>query len=403
MALPAQQLAEEQAPQETRQEAISAPETREESPVDKALEQGSEKVVGIFQGRAQEERAALTRLGLLEPQEAEAMPEAAERIEVVNQETAKKIEAAKLTALTRVEGLLGVPPAPANDVTQETAQAQPPIAVNEMPEMKAVEVRSVIAVGEAAPKTEAPVEAVKVMPTIKVGEPTPEVVVKKSEEMLEAEEQLEVADEVMRESAEALTSFCEEHHVPFDAKMLKVEDASRLTKPELFYVQTLMGKHAAGLASKKHAEKMLEAYAFSESDPRRAAVLQEAESLAKDAALKEKAALVMQQNYLNLPEISSIVGQDSGGSLGGSNFEGAESPFGPGEPQGPEEPPKTPMVGSSLYGEGGVPGSGLTKIDSYKPETAKKPERKPSFIDRWFRKQASDVTYEAVDEKSSRE
>lgn len=384
MALPAKNLQEDIAPSETRQEAPLAPETRTESPVEKALERGPENVVSIFRGRAEEEKKALERLGSLEPEEAEAVPEATEKIEAANRKMAQEIAEVEQSALTKVESLLGTPPAP----PAEAVKIAPVVAVGEAPKTEtlpaeAVKTAPIKTVGEQAPAAPE-ATAVKVMPTIKVGETAPEQTVEKSEEALEAEEQLQFAEEVMKENAEALASFCEEHHVPFDAKRMKIQDASRLTKTERFYLQTLMGKHEAGLASKRHAEKLQEAYAFSENDPRRAALLQEAETLAKQAALKEKAAMVMQQNYLNLPEIAALVGgSGTGGSAGGADFEAQPSPFGPGEPRGPETPSTGGMGG--LYDGGGAPGSGLTEVKAYKSQAEKVDKPKPSLIDRFVK------------------
>ncbi len=351
----ARQLQEEQ-PQATESVERKPVAERVESPVEQALNGGSpEKIVSIFKGRGKEERAALKRLGAVEPQEAEAAPEVAAHIEEANTTATQKIDAAEKTALASIESLLGALPVPANDVSPEV---------------------------------------VRVMPTIKVGVGSREseemLAVEKSEETIEAEEQLKVAEEVMKENAEALTSFCEEHNVPIDMKMMKVNDVSRLSQAERFYVQTLMGKHAAGEASNKHAQKLLEAVSLPEGDPQRASLMQEAEKLAADATVIEKGAMAMQQNYMNLPEIMALSaggGDETGGSVGGG-FDAQASPFG-GKPKGPEiGGPR----GGGMYDGGGAPGSGLTKIEAYKTPGEKVEKRKPNFIERFVNKNWKDLT-----------
>ncbi len=377
MALPAQALPEEQAPQE-RREALPIPETRIESPVEQAAGEGREKVISIFKGRAQEEKQALERLGVLETQEAESVPEATGKIEAANQKMSQEIAAAEQTALMRVEGLLGVPPVPANDVTPETVQAQSEVA-------QAVEMQPIIAVGEQVSATEA--KAVETRPVIAVGEvaSTAETAVEKSEEVLEAEEQRDVAAEVIKENYEALSGFAKEHGLTFDVTTAQVPEVqlAKLTQSERMYVQVLMGKHAAGRSSMLHAEKLLQASEFPQGDPKRLELMREAESLAADAALKETAAQAMQQNYLNLPEIAALAGGGgTGGSVGGADFEAQRSPFG-GEPEGPNIP--SGGAGGLYDGGGGAPGHGVAEIKSYKTPDAKADKPKPSLVDRFVK------------------
>lgn len=379
----ARPLPEEQSPVLETTERKSAPE-RAERPVEKALEGGSpEKIVSIFQGRATEEKQAMERLGLVDPEEAEAVPEAAAKVAEMTEQTRQKIDQVTSTTLMEVQALLGTPPAPANESMPVAAPAE--ATAVEAPVIEEVQTAPV-AVATEAPKA----ETVQVMPTIKVGEaapeqePTPET----SPEASEAAEQHEVAEEVMRENAEALTSFCHEHNVPFDGATMKVTDDSKLSRAERFYVQTLMGKYEAGAASKQHAEKLLEASRLPEGDPSRAALEAEAQRLAADAAVKEKAAMVIQQNYMNLPEIIAIAGgggNESGGSYGGSNFEAQASPFG-------QKPPTGGSRGG-MYDVGGAPGSGLTKIEAYKTPAEKVEKRKPNFIERFFNKNWKDLTF----------
>ncbi len=399
-------------------ERVSTPE-RVESAVEKALSEGSpDKVVSIFKGRAAEEKQALERLGGLEPNEAEAVPEEATRVTQLTETARQKIDQVTLTALEEVRALLGTPPAPANENAIATAPAplaaaevvkpMPTVAVGEVPKAEAapvaetVQIAPTIAVGEA-PKA----EAIALMPTIKVGEVAPkaveqEVAIEKSEEMLEAEEQLEVAAEVMKENYEALNAFAQEHGLSMNEKAFEIDEKAlaRLTKPERSYAQVLMGKHAAGKASMLHAEKLLEAYELPAGDPNRNALMKEADTLAEEATLREKGAQAMQQNYMNLPEIIALSagggGNDSGGSYGGANFDAQASPFG--------EEPKTPSRGgAALYDGGGAPGSGLTNITAYKTSGEKVEKRKPNFIERFFNKNWKDMTYGSGGDGGSRE
>ncbi|MCC6564069.1 hypothetical protein IT087_04215 [Candidatus Uhrbacteria bacterium] len=251
----------------------------------------------------------------------------------------------------------------------------------------------------------APVEAVQVMPIMKVGEApnaSPELV-------RDAEEQRDVAAEMLKEEYAALSGFTKEHGLTIDNSNpnninVSNQDLNKLTNVERSYVQVLTGKHMAANASLRHAEKLLEAYSVPEGDPRRVALEAEAKSLEEEAILKEKAAQIMQDQYVKLPEIIALTGgggDSTGGSYGGHSFEPAASPFG-GEPKPPQEPPK--FTAAPLYGGGGVPGEGIAKIEAYKTPDSKV-TRKPSFIDRWFRRNVSDLTYGAVDatKKDSRE
>lgn len=384
-------------------ERASAPE-RVETAVEKALESGStENVINIFKGRAEEEKQALERLGVLEPEEAEAVPEQASRVTELTEQARRKIDQAATTALEEVKSLLGTPPAPAKEVAPVTetpkAEAIPVETVKTMP---------VVAVGEAPKAEVATVEAVSVMPTVKIGEVVPEAetsavdVTEVSPEQADAEEQRDVAAEVIRENAEALSAFAKEHGLTMNEQAFTIaeSDLAKLTKPERMYAQVLMGKREAGRASMLHAEKLLAAHEFPDGDPKRAELMREAEALAADASLKETAAQVMQQNYMNLPEIIALAGgggNESGGSYGGSGFEAQTSPFG-GEPKQP--------TGSSvggLYDGGGQPGSGLTEIKAYKTPPEKVEKRKPNFIERFFNKNWRDMTYGSGGDGGSRE
>lgn len=316
---------------------------RAERPIEQALESGSpEKIVSIFQRRAAEEKQARERLGLVEPEEAEAVPEEAARVAEVTEQTHQKIDEVTSTTLMEVQALLGTPP---------------------VPTVEAVKVAPIVAVGDVAPKAEvAPVE--------------------KSEEVLEADEQQGVAAEVIKENYEALSAFAKEHGLSLNEEAFQIaeNDLTRLTKPERQYAQVLMGKHAAGRASMLHAEKLLEAYELPERDPKRIELMEEAETLAGEAALREKGAQVMEQNYMNLPEIMALAaaggGDDTGGSIGGAGFEAQKSPFG-------EKPPVGGSRGGGMYDVGGAPGSGLTEVKAYKTEGAKVEESKPSWVDRF--------------------
>lgn len=340
-------------------ERIATPE-RVESAVEKTLSGGSpENVARIFRGRADEEKQALARLGELESDETEAVPEEAARVAQLTERTRQKIDQVTSTALDEVRALLGTPPAPAN----ENATAEP----------ETVE----------APRS----EAVQVMPTVKVGEIAPteqEAPVEKPEEVLETDEQRDVAAEVIKENYEALAGFAHEHGLSLNEEAFQIaeNDLTKLTKPERMYAQVLMGKHAAGRASMLHAEKLLEAYELPEGDPKRIELMKEAQKLANEALVREKGAQVMQQNYMNLPEIMALAGgggDETGGGYGGANFEAQASPFG-GKPQGPEVGGSR---GGGMYDVGGAPGTGLTEIKAYKTEGAKVEEPKPSWVDRF--------------------
>lgn len=388
----AKKLPEEEPQAVETVEQVSAPE-RVENAVEKALSGGGspEKVVSIFKGRADEEKQALERLGELEPNEAEAVPEEVARVAELSEQARKKIDQVTLTALEEVRALLGTPPAPAN----ENAVAAPsPVAASET-----VKTMPIVSVGEA-PKTEVKpvVETVQIAPTVA----EQEIAVEKSEEMIEAEEQLEVAAEVMKEHYEALNAFAKEHGLPMNETAFEIgeKDLVKLTKPERSYAQVLMGKHAAGQASMRHAEKLLEAYELPEGDPNRKALMEEAETLAQEATVREKGAQVMQQNYMNLPEIAALAagggGNESGGSYGGTSFDAQASPFG-GEPKTPSR------SGAALYDGGGAPGSGLTNVKAYKTGGEKVEKRKPNFIERFFNKNWKDMTYGSGGDGGSRE
>jgi hypothetical protein len=310
-----------------------------ENPIDKAKEVGN--VVNIFRGRGEEEEKAIERLGQLDTKETEFAPEIAPRIVEANKDAEQNIEALMGKTLIEVSALLGNPPPPANETVPEPEVTQ----------------------------------------AVKVEE-------KLSLEQEDAEEQSGVAGEVMSENAEALQSFCEEHQVPLDVNMMKVEDASKLTKVERLYVQTLIMKYGAGLASKNHAEKLLEAYALPDGDPERVRLLEEAERLSNTAEIREKGAMAMQRNYLDQPEIMALAGSggnESGGSVGGGNFEAQSSPFG-------QEPKKPGIIGASMYGEGGVPGNGITKIETTQTTGEKVEQRKPNFIEKFFNKNLGILT-----------
>ncbi|MCR4256434.1 MAG: hypothetical protein NUW08_01880 [Candidatus Uhrbacteria bacterium] len=335
---------------------------RAERPVEKALEGGSpEKIVSIFQGRATEEKQAMERLGLVEPEEAEAVPEEATRVAKVTEQTCQKIDQVASSTLMEVQALLGTLPVP----TVETVMVAPTVAV-----------------GDVAPKAEvAPVE--------------------KSEEELEADEQRAVAAEVIKENYEALSGFAKEHDLSLNEQAFQIaeQDLLRLTKPERMYAQVLMGKHAAGRGSLLHAEKLIEAYELPEGDPKRTELMEEAQKLANDALVKEKGAQAMQQNYMNLPEIMALAGvggDETGGGYGGANFEAQSSPFG-------EKPPTGGSRGGGMYDVGGAPGSGLTKIEAYKASSAEVKKRKPNFIERFFNKNWKDMSFGGGGDGGSRE
>ncbi len=274
----------------------------------------------------------------------------------------------------------------ANDVMpMEAANEAPPMAA-EIPEIKPVEM---------------PVEAVKVMPTIKVGE-VPNII---PELLHDAEEQRDIAAEMLREEFAALDGFTKEHGVAIDNSNpnninVTNQELNKLTNVERSYVQVLTGKHMAANASLRHAEKLLEAYSVPETDPQRAVLMAEAKSLEEEAKLKEIAAQIMQDQYVKMPEIIALMGaggggDNTGGSYGGNGFEPANSPFG----EGPKQPKH---MTAALYSGGGVSGEDIAKIEAYKTPDAKV-VRKPSFIDRWFRRNVSDLTYGGVDPNKTRE
>ena len=347
------------------QEAVVSNEVAQESPIEKAIQgENPEKVINIFRGRAQKEKEALGLLGQLNPEELAAAPSEALEVKAANDNASEKISAAESLAI------------------QKVAEVIP---------MTQVEVPAPV-IAEAAPEV-----ATEVVHELNAS----------AELVKDAEDQRDIAAELLKEEFEALSAFTKEHGITIDtsdSNNIKVQDSelSKLTKVERSYVYTLVGKHQAGNASMRHAEKLLEAYSVPESDPRRAALMAEAQSLAEEAKLKEVAAHIIQEQYVKLPEIAALVGavggENTGGSMGGSDFSPADSPYG----QGPK---KTESRASAVLGYGGVGGEGLVKIDAYKPPDAGPAVvKKPSLIDRWFRKNVSDLTGGAVDPtKSSRE
>jgi hypothetical protein len=260
------------------------------------------------------------------------------------------------------------------------------------------------------PVTEAPkAEAVKAMPVMKVGEVPAPVVETATEIQPEknelAEKQKAEAEEAMQEDLAALKAYAQEHHLTLDSNTLQIPDQQLqgLMPVERTYIAVLQTKYHAGDASRAHAEALMAVAA--ETDPEKKKELSaRAFEAAEVATLKEKAATILNTQYMNLPEIIALAGGGPGNQTGGS-FSGEAfsqpSPFG-GEPKPPQEPPV--MASGPLYTGGGASGDGIAKIEAYKTPDAKVPPRKPNFIERFFNRNVRDLTYGQIDpEKKGRE
>lgn len=353
-----------------------------ENAIDQAMETANvEKVVSIFRGRANQEKQALARLGQMDAEELEASPDASAQVEAANDASYKEIDQAEEQAIQEVVSVM-----------------EPGIVAAETEVAKE-------AVTEAAP---APVvEAVKAAPVVVV-EDAPPVLEVKAERNEMAEQQKIEAEEVMKADLDALKAYAQEHHLTLDAATNSIPEGqlSGLMPVERTYVAVLQAKYRAGEASKAHAETLMAVAA--ETDPTKKKELsQQALALSEDAALKEKAATMMNAQYMSLPEISALFGggNPTGGSYGGNAFEKPASPIG-GKPK--EPPPEAPIyAGQPLYTGGGTPGDGIAKIEAYKTPDSKvapRKPRKPNFIERWVNRNVKDLTYDQIDpDKKGRE
>lgn len=263
---------------------------------------------------------------------------------------------------------------------------------------------------EAPVAAPAPVEAVKVLPAIKIEAPVQAPAIEeKVEELPEknemAEQQKTEAQESMKEDLEALQNYAKEHHLALDPNTLEIpaDQLNALMPVERAYVAVLQAKYHAGDASLAHAEALMAVAA--EKDPAKKQELSaKAFELSQISSMKEKVATVLNSQYMNMPEIIALAGggpgNPTGGSFSGQNFDQA-SPFG-GQPKGPEEPPKYP--GAPLYTGGGVPGDGIAKIETMKTPDTVVQKRIPNFIERFFNRNVKDLTYGQVDpDKQGRE
>lgn len=363
-----------------------------ESALEQAL--GSEKienVVSIFRGRANQEKQALARLGEMDAEELESSPDATAQVEAANNASYKQIDQAEEQAIQEIVGVME----PANEPM-------------EAPEPKVVEMQAASVV-EPVPV----VEAVKVAPTIAVEE-APKVEVKAERNEIAEQQKLE-AEESMKADLEALQGYAQEHRLTLDAEH-NIPDAQLqgLLPVERTYVAVLQTKYKAAEASKLHAEALMAVAA--ETDPaKKKQLAQEAFALSEDAALKEKAATMMNAQYMNLPEIAAMVGlgNPTGGSYGGNAFEAPPSgPSSGGPEDGGGGPPdlrviqggKGSYTSAPMYTGGGVSGDGIAKIEAYKTPDAKVTPRKPNFIERFFNRNVKDLTYGEIDpEKKGRE
>jgi hypothetical protein len=365
----------DESPEVLPKQEASAEAKAPENPIEKALgETNPEKVVSIFKGRASEEKKALELLSRLEPVELDAAPVEALQVKAANDNADRQITEAEEKALQEVGKVM---PAIIPSPTIKVGEAAPEIAAPE------------IATAEAT------VEAVKIMPILKVGEvpnASPEVV-------HDAEEQRDEAEDRLVEARQALGGFAKEHDLTVDTtdpNNIKVseKDLTKLSDVERSYVYTIIGRYLSANTSQRHAEKLLEAYSVPESDPKRAMLMAEAQSLGEEARLKGVAAQIMQDQYTKLPEIAALAGggggESTGGSMGGGEFHAVDSPYAGKPPQ--------KFLGAPLYTGGGTPAGGVATIDALKTQDAKV-TKEPSWIDKKVRGWFSALTFGWIKDK----
>lgn len=381
-------MAQAAAAQDLSQEQVQAPEqgietakSPEHGELGSALESGSkDKVVNLFKKDAQAEVEARKRLGLLETTEKQVSPEIASKIEVANDNSYKQIAEAEDLAIKQVDVALGepaneAPPTPVAALVETSKPVEIPEPIIAPVVMEAP--KPMAAVVEV-PK---PVEAKMVAPVTK-------------NEM--AEQQKIVAEEVMKEDLDALQSFAEEHGLHMNAETLEIPESEldNLTKTERTYIAVLDAKYRAGKASHDHAEALIAVAA--ETDPaKKKELAAHAFELSEEATVKEKAATILNSEYMALPEIAAMAaGNPTGGSYGGEAFQeqppaGGAGPTGPEGPQGPNltliqggkrtSGSEEPLYNDKTYGGP----AGITIVTPVRAE-GKGEKEKPSGVHGWF-------------------
>jgi hypothetical protein len=362
-----QNLSEEQLP--AQEEAAKAPKTPEKGKLGEALESGDkEKILGIFGKDTAAAEDAIMRLNVsqddVSPAFLNEVPSAKAIVESVkgaHDHAIKQTKEAESLAIEQVSAAMGE----TGPVTSEATPAPVVEAKVETP---------------IAAVVEAPV-AVEVPKPVVVEKPVEAPVLKN--EM--AEQQKMEAAASMQEDLEALQSFASEHHLNLDADFnAPAQELDNLTSTEREYVAVLQAKYRAGHASEAHAEALIAVAA--ESDPeKKKALAKTAFELSETSKVMEKAATILNAQYMALPEIAALAaGNPTGGSLGGQvGFD--QGPVGGVAARGS-------APGRSLYSEQvRGPSSGIASIKPIKSEggggSSEKPKPKPNAVDRWVRTQ----------------